>query len=58
MVEEINKPVHTDITGDYWRPLLAGTYKVTASKTGFISETVEVKIFIYNFIFFQIEKLF
>ena len=44
-VAEINKPVHTDVNGDFWRPLLAGDYQVTASMLGYQSAFVEVRIF-------------
>ena len=42
-VAEIDKAVHTDVSGDFWRPLLPGTYTVTASMLGYVSQTVEVR---------------
>lgn len=41
-VAEIKKAVHTDVNGDFWRPLLTGTYTVTASMLGYKSQTVTV----------------
>ena len=41
---EIGKGVHTDENGDYWRPLLEGTYTVQVSMDGFVTQNLEVDL--------------
>ncbi|XP_015745003.1 carboxypeptidase D [Python bivittatus] len=43
-IASIDHPVSTYKTGDYWRLLTPGTYKITASARGYNSETKIVKV--------------
>nr|XP_028564224.1 carboxypeptidase D [Podarcis muralis] len=43
-VADIDHPVSTYKSGDYWRLLTQGTYKITASARGYNSETKTVKV--------------
>ncbi|XP_068126413.1 carboxypeptidase D [Hyperolius riggenbachi] len=43
-VADINHPVTSDKAGDYWRLLVPGTYKVTASARGYIPVTKTVYV--------------
>ncbi|KAM9320518.1 carboxypeptidase D [Gastrophryne carolinensis] len=43
-VADINHPVTSDKAGDYWRLLVPGTYKVTASARGYVPVTKTVNV--------------
>ncbi|XP_044139719.1 carboxypeptidase D [Bufo gargarizans] len=43
-VADINHPVTSDKAGDYWRLLVPGTYKVTASARGYVPVTKVVNV--------------
>lgn len=43
-VHDLDHNVTANVYGDYWRLLLPGTYKVTASANGFKSETKTVEV--------------
>ena len=43
-VAGIDKDVHTDPQGVYWRPLVNGKYTISASADGYVSKSVEITV--------------
>jgi hypothetical protein len=43
-IKGIDKIMHSDVNGDFWRPLVPGNYEITFSKDGFESEVINIDV--------------